>query len=711
MQSVNNQAEIVSDMLKLTSHLLQNDFKTFDEAQKVILDFHDCLSFHEKKYYIDAEPLITDKEYDVLYKKLEAIESAFPDLIDETSPTQRVGRGLTKDLEQVPHLVPMLSLDNSYNEEDILEFEKRARGFLSGQTITYYVEPKFDGSSISLVYENDKLIRAATRGDGLVGEDITLNARAIKNIPLKATFSQFGINTIEIRGEVVIRKDFFKKFNQNRVENGLAALANPRNSAAGALRLQDPKEVQERGLESVMYHISYCTDVEGNDLLGKTLKSRSDNIKMLSALGFNVPLSEGKKVEKVNQILDFIHEWGIKRDDYKYELDGMVIKIDDISLEDLLGATTHHPRWAIAYKFSSRQARTQLLNVEYQVGRVGTITPVAKLSPVNVGGVTVSSLSLFNEEFIQDKELRINDYVLIERAGDVIPYLVGVIKEARTGNEELIQFPKQCPECGTALVKNLDEAAWKCPNIDCPAQVIERLVHFTSRDCMEITGLGEAIVKRFFKEGFIKNIIDIYHLPYNKIAELEGFGQKSIENLKINIEKSKNRQFSKLIFALGIRYVGETTAKLLAQRVEEIEELYNYQLSDLLELKDIGPKVAQSVFDYFNDTKNRDLISSLKLEGVNTSNKKKAIESKESGGSLNGITFLFTGTLTSMGRKEASDLVEKFGGIVAGSLSSKVNILVAGLEAGSKLAKAQKLGTIKIISEQEFNDMINQFPQ
>jgi DNA ligase (NAD+) len=701
----------IADFTKLTDKLVKinRDKISHDEAAKIANDLRDVINFHDHRYYILAEPLVSDFEYDSLFKLLKHIGTEFPDLQSPDSPTVRVAFGLTKEFPAANHLTPMLSLDNSYDEADLVSFDKKVKQ-LSGQTeIEYSVEPKFDGTSISLVYENDKLVRAVTRGDGVVGEDVTPNVKTLKSVPLKANFSKFGIQTIEIRGEVIIQKETFKKFNKKREEEGLSTLANPRNAAAGSLRIQDAAEVSRRGLEAIMYHISYAVDKNGDDLLAETLHSRSENLGMLHQLGFKTPRGVYKVFPDIKKVLEYCDEWGEKRDEYVYEIDGMVIKVNDLHLEEKIGTTSHHPRWAMAFKFSARNARTKLLKIDYQVGRVGTITPVAKLEPVPVGGVIVSSASMFNEDFIKDKDIRIGDTVVVGRAGDVIPYISDVVYEARTGEEQPVVFPKECPSCGSELVRTEEEAAWRCVNSACPAQVFERILHFVSKDAMDIFGLGKAIVERFiFKEKWIKSIIDIYDLPYDEIRELEGFGEKSVEKLINSIENSKSRLAYRLLFGLGIRYVGETTARNLAEEVQCIEDLKDWDVEKLLTVKDIGPKVAQSVYNYFQQEENIETILKLKNEfGLNTCTDKQQRSSEDGDGKLAGTTLLFTGSLQQMARHEAKEMVEANGGKVASALSSKVDYLVVGEEPGSKVDKAKKLGTVKIITEDDFLKMIN----
>ena len=669
---------------------------------KEIEILRDVLRFHEHRYYILNDPLISDFEYDQLYKALEKIEIENPKLITADSPTQRVAKGLTKDFQTIQHLVPMLSLDNSYNADDLTDFDRKARELTGENKIEYCVEPKFDGASISLVYENDLLVRGATRGDGVEGDEITTNIRQIKSIPLSAKFSNYGLQQVEIRGEVLINKNNFKKYNEKLVEQGEAPLANPRNAAAGTLRIKDAAEVGKRSLEAFVYHISYFNALRGKKI-AEELQHHASSLEMLWDLGFRSPQNEKKVIKGIEGVIKYCNEFEILRDDLPYEIDGMVIKVNDLTMQDKMGMTTHHPRWAIAYKFKARQGTSKLLGVEFQVGRTGAVTPVAKLEPVSVGGVTVSSISIHNEDYIKEKDLRIGDAVLIERAGDVIPQIVKSLTDVRTGKEKKIHFPENCPVCKSKLFKEETEAVWRCINIECPAQVVERIIHFVSKDAMDIRGFGEANVKKFYEQGLLKDIPGIYRLDFGKLSEQEGFGQKSIDNLQQAISNSKNQPLHRLIYALGIRFVGETTAKTLAQSVNHLLDFQNYSLEDLQNLEDVGPKVGGSIYQFFRNKDNIHLLYELEKLGLKLKNEKKDFVKSSN---LNGQTFLFTGTLPTLKRSDAEAMVEKNGGQIVGGVSAKLNYLVVGEDAGSKLDKAKKLNTVKIISEDEFLKMV-----
>lgn len=667
-------------------------------SKKDIDHLRTVLRFHEYRYYILNDPLISDNEYDLLYKKLDQIEQENPSLLVADSPTQRVAKGLTKDFPAASHLVPMLSLDNSYNSDDLIDFDRKAREITGSAAIEYCVEPKFDGGSISIIYENDILVRGTTRGDGEKGDEVTTNIRQIRSIPLSAKFSGYGIQHVEIRGEVLMNKNNFAKYNVQLIEKGFSPLANPRNAAAGTLRIKDPKEVAKRNLEAFVYHISYYSLIKGKKIPVE-LTTHAGSLSLLWNLGFRSPEKEKKIYTGIEPVIKYCSEFETGRDNLPYEIDGMVIKVNEIELQEQLGMTSHHPRWAIAYKFKARQATTKLIHVEFQVGRTGAVTPVAKLEPVAVGGVTVSSISIHNEEYIREKDLRIGDTVLIERAGDVIPQIVKSNSDIRTGKEKKIIFPKTCPVCDSKLFKEEEEAVWRCINIECKAQVVERIIHFVSKDAMDIRGFGEANVSKFYEMGLLKDIPGIYTLDFSNLSGIESFGQKSIDNLKAAIINSKEQPLNRLIYALGIRFVGETTAKTLARSVNHLLDLKKMSLEALQQLEDIGPKVAGSIHHFFSNASNIEILDQLEKLGLQLLNQKKDFSSAAN---LQGQTFLFTGTLPTLKRSEAEAIAEELGGQILTGVSTKLNYLVVGEDAGSKLEKAKKIGSIKIISENEF---------
>ena len=659
------------------------------------------LQFHEYQYYVVNESLISDYEYDQLYQALLAIEASDPSCITPDSPSQRVGNSLNSNFETVPHLVPMLSLENSYNAEDLIDFDRKARESANLDAITYCVEPKFDGASISLIYENDLLVRACTRGDGVEGEDITNNIKQIRSIPLKIPLAANGIQQIEIRGEVIMTKKAFNDFNEKLKSKNQSPLANPRNAASGSLRMKDPKEVAERNLDAFIYHISYVLPISGKTV-NPLLKTHSCSLEFLWNMGFRSPQKEKQVVSKMQDVIDYCAIAAAGRDELPYEIDGLVVKVNDLALQEKLGMTSHHPRWAIAYKFKARQATTVLEHVEFQVGRTGAVTPVAKLKPVAIGGVTVSSISIHNEEYIIEKDLLLGDTVIIERAGDVIPQIVHSIASLRTGNEKKIQFPTHCPVCATALVKESTEAVWRCTNIHCSAQIVERIAHFVSKDAMDIKSFGEANIKKFFELGLLKDIPGIYTLDFEQIGQLEGFGKKSVDNLTSSIEVSKQQPLHRLIYALGIRFVGETTAKTIASRINHLLDLTRITEEQLLEFEDIGIKVANSIVQFFHDPNQIKMIESLIQLGLNV----EQTNHQPTDGSLTGLNFLFTGTLMQLKRSDAEAMVEAKGGHILSGVSSKLNYLIVGEDAGSKLEKAKKIASIKIITEAEFIDLV-----
>lgn len=661
------------------------------------------LRFHEYRYYVMNDPLIADAEYDHLYKVLEKIEKENPELITSDSPTQRISKGLIRDFPKVQHLVPMLSLDNSYNATDLIDFDRRAKELSGLKEIAYCVEPKFDGAGISLIYENDLLVRGATRGDGEVGDDITTNIRQIRSVPLSAGFSSFGIQQIEIRGEVLMNKDHFKAYNDHLEEEGADRLANPRNAASGSLRIKDPGEVGRRNLEAFFYHVSHVTFLPHHSH-SPVLQTHSDTLQMLWELGFRSPQKEKRVFDDISAVIQHCEAFEKQRDELPYEIDGMVIKVNLIRIQEKLGMTSHHPRWAIAYKFKARQGTSRLRAVDFQVGRTGAVTPVAKIDPVQIGGVTVSSISLHNEEYIREKNLMLGDTILIERSGDVIPQVVKSFPELREGKEKKIHFPTVCPVCEHPLEKPEGEAVWRCNNShNCPAQIVERIIHFNSKDALDVRGFGEAIVRKFYDLHYLRDIPGIYQLPFDKIGRLEGFGKKSVQNLQAAIEASKKQPLYRLIYGLGIRYIGETTAKALAKRVDYLLDYTQLSMEALQQIEDVGPKVAQSVYQYFHNEHNIKMLQELERLGLQLRNNRKA---EVVNGSLTGQTFLFTGTLHKMKRNDAEAMVEEHGGAILGGVSSKLNYLVVGEDAGSKLEKAKKINSIKIINEEEFLSLI-----
>ena len=688
---------------KLSEQLIKDGKKI--SVEEKISALREVINYHDWRYYVLSETVITDFDYDSLFKELKKLEEENPSLITPDSPTQRVARGLTEEFESVGHLVSMLSLGNSYNTEDLNEFDRRVKERVGNSPVEYCVEPKFDGSSIALVYENDLLVRAATRGDGTVGEDITNNAKALSSIPLRAEFSKYGIAKIEIRGEVIIQKSVFEKMNEERKARGEKVFQNARNTASGSLRTKNPNESRARNLEAILYHISFAEDKNGNNLLAGKLESHYHSIEVLYECGFKTPMREMKVCKSIDDVQKFIQSWETKRNTFNIETDGMVVKVNNLKQQQQCGSTSHHPRWAMAFKFQAKQAQSKLFNVEFQVGRTGAITPVAKIEPVPLAGVTISSISLHNEDFILEKDIRLGDTVIVERAGEVIPYIAGVVENLRTGHERKIHFPKECPSCNSALSRSEEEAAWRCDNADCPAQTEERVIHFVSKDAMDIDGFGRETVIEFIQRGFIKTVEDIYCLPYEQILRLEGWKEKSVSNLKSGIEDSKNRPLWRLLNSLGVRHVGVTTSKDITSHIKTIFDLEKMSVEDLENIEGIGPKVAQSISDFFHNKGNIHLLEALKNFGVNTANREE--DERKKNNKLDGKTFLFTGLLQKFTRDRAKELVEENGGKLLSGVSANLNYLVVGEDAGSKLAKAKKIPSIVVLSEDEFLKMID----
>jgi DNA ligase (NAD+) len=682
-------------------------------AVQQINELSEVIPYHEWRYYVLDQPILSDFEYDSIFKKLEALEASFPHLLQTNSPTQRVSNDLTEHFATVQHLTPMLSLENSYNAEDLNSFDERIRKMIGAELpetgIEYCVEPKFDGGTIVLVYENDLLVRAATRGNGAQGDDITPNAKAIRTIPLKANFSKYGIQKVELRGEVLIRKDLFDKVNDTRLKEGKQLFANPRNAATGGLRLKDPKQVMERALDAFIYQMGFATNVDGDDVLSQ-FEEHNQQIEILSKLGFKVPKINIERAvcQDIAAVSTYCDQWQVQREAYPFEIDGMVVKVNRLDLQDLCGYTSHHPRWAIAFKFKAKQATTKLLDIDYQVGRTGAVTPVARLETVDLAGAKISNVSLHNADFIKEKDIRIGDTVLVERAGDVIPYIVKSLEELRDGSEHPVVYPTACPVCSSELDRPEGEAVWRCINSNCEALIVGKMIHFVSKNAMNIDGFGEAYIERFYKEGMLRSLADIFRLNYDTIAFFEGFGKRSAEKLQIAIEKTKDNPAHRLLFALGIRHIGRTNSKILVAEVEKIQDLANWSLEQLCELRDIGPIVAQQVVDLFGLPETIALLDEFEALGVNVyrleSEKKKEVALDAP---LAGKTVVFTGTLTQIKRDQAKELVANAGGKAVGSVSSKLSYLVAGEKAGSKLTKAQALG-ISILTEQEFLTLIGQ---
>jgi len=649
---------------------------------------------YDYEYYVLAQPTVSDFEYDRLMKELEELERRHPELITPDSPTQRVSGEPTKEFPTVRHRYPMLSLANTYNAGEFVEFDQRVRnGLPAGAEIEYVAELKIDGVAVSLLYENGLLARGATRGDGLQGDDITPNVRTIRSIPLKIISGKDAPASFEVRGEIYLPKKSFEMINRKRMEEGEHPFANPRNAAAGTLKLQDARVVAQRKLAMFSYY--YFT--EDTAFLSAT---HAGNLERLKSYGFHVN-PHYRLCRNIEEVLEFVNEWEAKRGHLPYEIDGVVVKVNSLEQQALLGATAKSPRWAIAFKFKAEQAESRILQVTWQVGRTGTVTPVAELQPVQLAGTTVSRATLHNPDEIARKDIRVGDYVFIEKGGDIIPKVVAVNVEKRTPDIKPLKIPENCPVCGTPLVRPEGEAALRCPNYYCPEQIIRRIEHFASRTAMDIEGLGIALVQLLVKEGLLKDVADIYRLKAEQVEPLERMGKKSAENLMQAIERSKQKPFDRLIYALGIPFIGNSAAKVLAKHFPSMERLMEARPEELTAVEGIGEKMAESIVEYFSQKQNVQLIQRLKEAGLRMEARAEAA----SGGPLQGTTFVLTGTLPTLSRKEASELIERHGGKVTASVSKNTSYVLAGDAPGSKYEKARKL-KVPIIDEAALLRMI-----
>ena len=662
------------------------------QAKERIENLRSQVEYHAKKYYDDDKPEISDFEYDMLMVELRNLEKEFHEFQSKDSLTQKVGGTVKEGFKKVTHEVPLQSLQDVFSIEEVKEYvekieEKAKENDI--KNVTYVVETKIDGLSAALEYKNGELIRGATRGNGVVGEDVTENLKTVKTIPRKLKDS---IN-ITVRGEVFISKKDFEKMNQEREENEEELFANSRNAAAGSLRQLDSKVTEKRPLDIYIFNVQ--------KIEGKQFNSHYEELEYLEKLGFNVnPVRiYCKDIEEIEKA---IHQIGEDRENLTFGIDGAVVKVDDLKFREILGSTAKTPRWAVAYKYPPEKKETKLKDIICQVGRTGVITPMAILEPVKVAGSTISKTTLHNQDFIKEKDLKIGDTVVIQKAGDVIPEIVEVRKDKRTGKEIKFEMPKKCPVCGAPAIREEGEAAIRCTGIECQAKLFRNLVHFVSREAMNIDGLGENIIGQLLENKLIENIADIYTLKFEDIASLKKNGQKFAQNLKDSIEKSKENDLHRLITALGIRHVGAKASKLLARKYKNIDNLIEAEFEDLSMINDIGPIVANSIREFFNQEQTIDLIKKLKEAGVNTTSK----EEENIDNRFEGKTFVLTGTLENYTRGEASNLIEKFGGKTSGTVSKKTDYVLAGEEAGSKLTKAQSLG-VTVITEAEFQEMVN----
>ncbi len=659
-----------------------------NSVKEEIEELRKILEEHNYNYYVLDNPTVSDFEYDSLMKRLSLLEEENPEFKNENSPTQRVGGEALSEFEKVEHTIQMQSLADVFSEGELNDFLARVKSSLEGEEPEYVVELKIDGLSVSLEYENGVFMRGSTRGDGFIGEDITQNLKTIKSIPLKL---DTDIEYLEVRGEVFMPKDSFLKLNESRELEGESLFANPRNAAAGSLRQLDSKITAKRKLDIFIFNIQ--------QIRGKEFETHKESLEFLKGLGFKIsPTLNVFKDSK--DIFNEINRIGEEREKLSFDIDGAVVKVNSLRQREILGSTSKVPKWAAAYKFPAEQKETILLDIALQVGRTGVITPNAVLEPVRIAGSTVSRATLHNIDNITDKDIRIGDTVVIQKAGDIIPEIVRVIKEKRTGNEKVFSMPSVCPACGEPLYREENEAAVRCLNSNCPKQQLRAIIHFASRDAMDIDGLGPAIVNQLLEDKLIEDAADLYTLKYEELINVERFADKSAKNLITAIDASRERGLDRLLFALGIRLIGSRGAKLIAQNFKSIDNVMNAEEESISEINEIGGKMANSIVHYFKDEKSQRLIEKLKSAGV-----KCTYDNENVGNIFEGKTFVLTGTLPNLKRNDAKKLIEENGGKVSGSVSKKTDYVVAGEEAGSKLEKATSLG-VAIISEGELLNMI-----
>ncbi len=663
------------------------------EAKERIEELRAEIEDHNYRYYVLEDPVITDREYDELLAELEELEGEYPEFQSENSPTQRVGASPAEEFESAEHSQPMLSLSNAFEEEGVLDFGDRVKRELGlDGDVTYLSEPKLDGLAVEVIYENGELTKGLTRGDGVTGEVVTRNIKTIRSIPLKLrTNGGEPPRLLEVRGEVYMGKDSFREMNERRAKEGKDLFANPRNAAAGSLRQLDPKVTARRPLDAFFYDVGEIGGVE--------LNSQEELLDYLPSLGLRVnPYT--RKCIGIGEAIDYFRDIEERREEIPYEIDGIVIKVNDFDLRDLLGTKTRSPRWALAYKFPPERARTKVLDIEVGVGRTGALTPVAVLDPVEVKGATISRATLHNQDEIDEKGIRIGDEVIIQRAGDVIPEVIKPVKGERDGSEEKFKLPDRCPVCGEPVKRPRGEAIHRCVNISCPARVKESIKHFASKGAADVDGLGDKLVEQFVDEGLVESIPDLYRLSKEEISDLERMGEKSAENLLESLEESKEITFSRLLYALGIRHVGEHLARVLESEYTDFDDLEEANREELEEINEIGPEVAESIVNFFSNDRNLDLIRELEEVGVRYERPER--ETKET---LAGQKFVFTGRLENYTRAEAQDLVERSGGRATSSVSSATDFLVAGQSPGSKYDRAREEG-VTILTEDEFEEMV-----
>lgn len=661
--------------------------------QEQINELVDLLNQYSYEYHVLDEPTVPDAEYDQKLQQLRELEEKYPQFMSAHSPTQRVGGEPLDAFEKVEHLQPMLSLGNAFNEADLRNFDRRVREGTGRDDVAYVCELKIDGLAISLTYENGEFVRGATRGDGNIGEDITMNLRTIRSIPLKLRKEE----SIEVRGEAFMPQKSFLALNESRQANDEPPFANPRNAAAGSLRQLDPKIAARRNLDIFIYGIGEWAG---------TLHTQSERLNHLQALGFKIN-PQWKKCSTIDEVLEFVEHWTTERPHLDYEIDGIVIKVDDIELQEALGYTAASPRWAIAYKFPALEAITVLKDIELSIGRTGVVTPTAILEPVQIDGTTVQRASLHNEDLIRELDIRIGDTVVLKKAGDIIPKVVRVIEEKRTGSEQEFFMPDHCPACHNELVRVGEEVALRCINPNCPAQLQEGLIHFVSRQAMNIDGLGEKVIEQLFRERLVQTIADLYRLDRDELLELERMGEKSVNNLLNAIEVSKTNSLERLIFGLGIRHIGAKAARNLAMHFKTMERLQQATYEELIQIDDIGDIMAEAVVQYFSDDKVIQLLNELKQLNVNMTYAGPTLEDAAEENIFSSQTIVLTGRMENFTRREAQDIIEANGGTVTSSVSNNTDIVIAGESAGSKYERAQELG-IMIWDEEQFKQAIDE---
>lgn len=651
-----------------------------------IKELKEKLNYHSYKYYVLDEPEISDYEYDMMLKELIELEERHPELKTPDSPSQRVGGAPLKQFEPFTHVVPMLSLANAFSEGELRDFDRRVRTTVGD--VEYVVELKIDGLSVELIYENGIFVTGSTRGDGITGENVTENLKTIKSIPLRL---KSDISLV-VRGEVFMPRAAFERLNEEREIIGESLFANPRNAAAGSLRQLNPKITAKRDLDIFIFNLQRIKDIE--------FKTHMDALEFLKEQGFKIsPVL--KKCQNIDDVIKEIENIKTMRDKLAYDTDGAVVKVNQLDKREILGQTAKDPRWAIAFKYPAEKKRTKVNDIIVQVGRTGALTPTAILEPVNIAGSIVGRATLHNEDYIKEKDIRIGDTVIIQKAGEIIPEVLEVVKEERTGNEREFKMPEKCPECGAAAIRLPGEAVTRCTGLNCPAQLLRGIIHFASKDAMDIEGLGPAIINQLLSNNLIHNIADLYYLKYDDLIKLERMGDKSVKNLLNAIEESKSRDLDRVIFGLGISLIGSKAALLIAEHFKTMDKLINAEFEELVEIPEIGPKMADSIIAFFREEQNLRIIDRLKSAGVNM----EKLKSEKVSNIFEGMSFVLTGTLDKYTRDEATKLIEERGGKVTGSVSKKTDFVLVGSDPGSKLQKAQSLG-VKIIDEKQFEDML-----